>query len=229
MPFRHISQDIKERALWLRANDYITDDICEILGISERSIQRWQNNLDNHGSVIPPANPLHGRPRTLNADQRHDVFTMLDDSPELFLDEIQDWIAVSHDALLSKTALHCLIRDAGVTHKMLRKAASERDEEARDVFKTFIREHLTADMVVTADETSKDDRTIFRRFGRAPRGERANSSTDFVRGERYSIVAAISVDGYVATRVVPGSVDGDEFFDFIVQEVVSSHLFLSSA
>ena len=145
---------------------------------------------------------------------------MLDESPELFLDEIQDWVALSHDIQLSKSALHYLIRDAGITYKLLHKAASERDEEAREAFRTFMRDHLVADQVVTSDETSKDDSTIFRRWGRSPFGNQATIDADFVRGERYSIVAAITVDGYIGTRIVPGSVDGDEFFDFIVEDVV---------
>ena len=55
---------------------------------------------------------------------------MLDESPELFLDEIQDWVALSHDIQLSKSALHYLIHDAGITYKLLHKDASEQDEEA---------------------------------------------------------------------------------------------------
>ena len=227
MVFRHISKDIKDCILWLRGNGYITDDISDMFGVSLQSIQRWQSNFNQYGSVIPPQNPLQGRPHTLNADQRHDLFTMLDESPELFLDEIQDWVAVSHDIGLSKSALHYLIRDAGLTYKLLHKAASERDEEAREAFRTFMREHLVAEQVVTADETSKDDRTIFRRWGRSPLGNQATIDADFVRGERFSIVAAITVDGYIGTCVVPGSVDGDEFFDFIVEDVVC-HCFSSN-
>ncbi|KIM77506.1 hypothetical protein PILCRDRAFT_795832, partial [Piloderma croceum F 1598] len=34
------------------------------------------------------------------------------------------------------------------------------------------------------------------------------------------IVAAISVEGYVGTQVVLGSVDGDDFFEFIVEDVL---------
>ena len=49
----------------------------------------------------------------------------------------------------------------------------------------------------------------------------ATSNAQFIRGDRYSLIAAMSVDGYVATRVVNGSVDTAEFFDFIVGEVVS--------
>ncbi|KAH7871051.1 uncharacterized protein C8R40DRAFT_1007066, partial [Lentinula edodes] len=57
------------------------------------------------------------------------------------------------------------------------------------------------------DETSKDERTIYRHYGRAPAGQRATISANFVRGERYSLVAAMSTEGYEACRVVPGSVD----------------------
>ena len=151
---------------------------------------------------------------------------MLTESPELFLDEIQDWVAVSHDIGLSKSALHFLIHDAGLTYKLLHKATSEHDEEAQEAFCAFIWEHLVAEQVFTADKTSKDDQTIFRHWGRSPRGNQATIDADFLHGEQFSIVAAITVDGYIGTRVVPGSVDGDEFFDFIVEDVVC-HCFSS--
>jgi len=41
------------------------------------------------------------------------------------------------------------------------------------------------------------------------------------RGTRYSILPAITVDGYIAVRVVEGSVDGAEFFDFVLNDLVS--------
>ncbi len=34
----------------------------------------------------------------------------------------------------------------------------------------------------------------------------------------------MSVEGYVGVRVVEGSVDGNEFFDFIAEEVVRTEL-----
>ena len=228
MVFHHISEDIKNRALWLLDNDYIPEDVCEILGVSRRSLYRWKRNQAEFGSVIPPHSPFQGRPRTLNADQTHDLFTLLQDSPEMFLDEIQDWIAVSHDVPISRTALHQLICDAGITYKMLQKAASERDEAAREEWREFVRNNLVASMMITADESSKDGRTIFRKRGRAPEGQHPTMDADFVRGDRYSIMAAISIDGYVGTRVVQGSVDADEFFDFIVEDIVGRNLIWSA-
>lgn len=140
----------------------------------------------------------------------------------MYLDEIQDWIALTMQTSVSKSALSELIRDAGYSFKMLHKAASERDEEERAIFRDWARDFVTAEMVVTADESSKDNRTIFRRWGRSIKGTPAGVHTKFTRGERYSILAAISVDGYVATRIVVGAVDSHEFFDFIVSEVVRS-------
>ena len=124
--------------------------------------------MDLYGSVIPPHNPLQGRPPALNAEQRNDLFNAIDQAPEMFLDEIQDWMALHHDTAISTTSLHRVIQDAGLSLKMLHKAASERDEVAREEFRTYVQEHLVAEQVITADESSKDDRTIFHRFGRSP-------------------------------------------------------------
>jgi hypothetical protein len=130
----------------------------------------------------------------------------------MYVDEIMDWVALYLDAAISRTALHMLINDAGLTYKILRRAASERDEEAREQWRELIRTTLVASMIVTADESSKDERTIFRKRGRAPSGHRAEIDADFVRGLRYSILAAITIDGYIGTRIVVGSVDGDECY-----------------
>lgn len=91
---------------------------------------------------------------------------------------------------------------------------------ARAEWKQLIQTSFISSMIVTADESSKDERTIFRKRGRAPRGHRAEIEANFVRGERYSILAAITINGYLVSRIVSGSVDSDEFFDFIVNDIV---------
>ncbi|KAJ6514351.1 hypothetical protein C8R47DRAFT_1033152, partial [Mycena vitilis] len=106
----------------------------------------------------------------------------------MYLDEIMDWVAVTHDTGISRTAVHTLIHDSGLTYKILRRAASERDEVARAEWKQLIQTAFISSMIVTADESSKDERTIFRKRGRAPSGHRAEIDADFVRGERYSIL-----------------------------------------
>ncbi|THU95152.1 hypothetical protein K435DRAFT_798372 [Dendrothele bispora CBS 962.96] len=224
MVFRHISEDIKRQALWLLENGYITREVAYLLGVSSKSIRRWQNNFDIHGSVVAPANPLQGRPSDVTTELREDLISLTRESPELFLDEIQDWIAVAHEAAISRSHLWQILDDCAITYKKLRREASERDEALREQWKAAYQQHYTASQILFIDETSKDDRTIYRHYGRSVLGERATIAANFVRGERWSMVAALGVEGYSAVRVVPGSVDGDEFFDFIVVDVVSFNL-----
>lgn len=52
MVFRRISNDIKTRALWLLVNDYTSDEVCNILGVSEYSRRRWFRNQINFGFEV---------------------------------------------------------------------------------------------------------------------------------------------------------------------------------
>jgi transposase len=226
MVFRAISNDIRERVLWLIDHGYAAPDICEIFGISDRSLCHWQQNTLLYGSPLPPPPLQRGRQRILNPEVTHDLYTLAEEAPELFLNEIQDWLAVVHDVRLSKTALFENIRDAGITYKLLRRAAAERDDDARTEWMEEVNSQFVAQQLVFVDESSKDDRTIYRHYGRAPAGVRATIHANFVRGDRYSIAAALSLQGYEAVRVVEGALDGAEFLDFIVQDLVCSPPFL---
>jgi transposase len=226
MPGRAISTDLKQRALWLLAAGYLLDEICTILNISSRSVQRWANNLATHGHVLPPRNPLQGRRHTLNAIHIYGLIGIIEASPAMYLDELQDWLALEHDMLISKTTLHDSIRDAGLSYKLLRRRAVERDEGVREQWKEDVRINFVAAQMVWTDESSKDDRTIYRHYGRAPTGQRAVIDAQFVRGQRYSILPAMTIDGYISTRIVPESVQGADFFDFIVEDVVRCYVSL---
>ncbi len=147
----------------------------------------------------------------------------------MYLSEIQDWIALTHEVHISKAALHLNIRDAGISFKLLCRAAAEHDEDFWQEWKQDANTHFTASQMIFVDKTSKDEQTIYQHYGCSIVGTRATISANFVRGERYSMVAALSLDGYEAVHVVPGSVDGEEFLDFIVNDVVCClfHLFVS--
>jgi hypothetical protein len=131
-----------------------------------------------------------------------------------------------HDIQISIPALHATLEGAGLTRKLLHKIAVERDIERRRVYLHTIQTSFsgTAREFVTIDESSKNEHDTARRYGRAPIGMPAEYEDVFIRGIRYTLVAAMSIDGYIAQRVVVGSLDSFDFFDFIVEDVVSSFL-----
>jgi transposase len=130
MPYRHISNDVCECCFILVAQGWVPLDVCDVFGFSEQSYWHWKRNLDTHGSFLPPKNYACGRPRTLTPSITNDVVDLVNEAPELFLDEIQEWIAIVHDVGILKSALHTILQDYSLTYKLLQKAAAERDEEA---------------------------------------------------------------------------------------------------
>jgi len=75
---------------------------------------------------------------------------------------------------------------------------------------------------IFVDETSKDECTWARHYGRAMLGAHTSLSDVFifVHGDRYSLVAVMTIDGYIAADVVEGSYDYELFYALIMQQVV---------
>jgi hypothetical protein len=69
-------------------------------------------------------------------------------------------------------------------------------------------------------EFSKNDHDTAQRYGCAPSRQCADFMDNFVHGDRYSMVVAISISGYNAVHSVLGSFDSDQFRNFSVEQVV---------
>ncbi|KIK39959.1 hypothetical protein CY34DRAFT_37177, partial [Suillus luteus UH-Slu-Lm8-n1] len=70
------------------------------------------------------------------------------------------------------------------------------------------------------DETSKDERTQIRRYGRAKRSRYASMKGAFVRGRRFTVVAALTMDGVVAGHVLEGSLHRNGYLHFLKHSVL---------
>jgi transposase len=224
MVYQRISSDRKQQALYLFLEEgWEIDRVAEALGVSSKSIERWENTYAIHGCVDPPT-PLRGRPRVLTNRMTEELRDLIVESPSLLLDEIGEWLAIYHDQPILSTALHDNLKDLGLTYKRLKRVATKRDDRYRAEWLHNITSNYTADQLVFLDESSKDDRTILRRYGRAISGQTPVDIVRLNRGTRYSILPALTVDGYIAVRVIEGSIDGAEFYDFVLNDVVSTLL-----
>lgn len=88
--------------------------------------------------------------------------------------------------------------------------------------------NYTVDQLMLLDGSSKDDRVLLRRYGRAPSEQEAIHHVSLNRGVRCSIFPALSFNGYMAVRVIEGSIDGVGLYDFVVNGVASLLCFVLS-
>lgn len=221
MPNRKISSDIQERALYLLSSGWSTPQVVAALGVSKRTLARWHASFQQYGH-IPRLTYLSGRRRKLTAKHLQDLQELLRANPSIYLEEVVEWFALHHDLPISITSIHDALKGLGFTYKKLRRHAAERNELTRQQWKYDITSRFMASQLVFADESSKDNRTVLRRYGRAPAGERAVEVVSADRGVRYSILPALSVTGILTVRVVRGSVDGVTFLDWVINDLVCS-------
>ncbi len=112
----------------------------------------------------------------------------------------------------------------------LQKAALERNELVRAHYLATIGDHYTRNQLIFLDESAKDERSLSRLYGYSPRNTPAQKKVVFVRGKRYTILPALTMEGFVAVDIFEGSCDKKKFVDFVLGQVVSNtyELFISS-
>jgi len=152
------------------------------------------------------------------------VQTLYEVDLDLYLDELVLWLTVKHDIKISVSALHSTLVKVGLTQKLLHKIAIKRDEELHEQWREMQASNDFLDdgsQFVCIDETSKNEVRV-RKYGHTYSGECTELKDVFAWGDRYSLVAALTVDGYIASNAVPGSFDSMDFLEFIQESVVCS-------
>lgn len=106
------------------------------------------------------------------------------------------------------------------SRKVARKEAAERDDILRAAWRARAAT-WPVDKLVFVDESASNERTGWRKYGWNLVGYEARDIQIARRSERWSILPAITVTGYLeGTAVYQGSIDGEFFDDWIENTVL---------
>ena len=214
---------IKAQIPLLYHDNHSIKDICHSLGIKKSLVYRTLLLYSKYGTTTNPYRYSHipGRQRALNSVDVAFVSATVQHRSTIYLDEIQrDLWAKRHKFATLSTLLRTL-RRLHITRKVVSSPAAERNEETRAIYMNRIAANVPdANMLVFIDEAAKDNRTSTRQYGWSTRGVRCRVPRCFVRGTRYSIVPAITLDGIIAYDIIEGPVDSQRFVKFLEEHVV---------
>ncbi|KAJ6576918.1 hypothetical protein DFH09DRAFT_812878, partial [Mycena vulgaris] len=71
------------------------------------------------------------------------------------------------------------------------------------------------------DESTVDNKAAQRSHGRSTAGTPCVQCMTFIRGTRYSILPALTMEGIVALNIFEGSVTKEHFLGFLREQVMS--------
>jgi len=87
----------------------------------------------------------------------------------------------------------------------------EHNKQNRQEFKTLVDTHFRPEQLVFTDESHFNWLTLRRPYAWSLRGERTSRFEFFIRGSKYSILPALSLDGILHLEVVENAITGADF------------------
>ncbi|KAJ7122386.1 hypothetical protein C8R44DRAFT_544890, partial [Mycena epipterygia] len=127
-------------------------EISILLDMPSRVVQRVRQVWNEIGGVSRQR-ARSGRAPLMSREAVDMMLGMLEHSPDLYLDEIQEQLSVVHGLELCLRTISRTLKRLGMTSKKLSKPAAERCEETRREFALEVGKY-PPEYLVTADEAA---------------------------------------------------------------------------
>lgn len=189
-------------------------DIAQYYRVSETFVSTVATNCASYGGPIRPALALNGRPPLITYDIECGLHDLLDKYKTVQLDEVVDFVNDEYGVSISKNTASRALRRLNMTRKRVTNVHPNQDSGLRDDH-LIERMQYSADQIVAVDESAADERTKDRKYGWSLRGLPCRVCQAGRRGQRWSILPAMTIDGYLMIDVYEGSYNATRFANFI--------------
>jgi transposase len=157
-----------------------------------------------------------GPPPLINAEMAAYMLAVLDRDPTLYQDEVADYLYAEFDVKVSNDQVSRALKREGWTKKTVTVTAAQQNSElvAEWRRKSFF---WDAKKLVFVDESASNELTTWRRRGWGPRGAPAAIRRFFKKSQRWSVLPAYSIRGYMDPITFQGSITAQIFEDWLTR------------
>ncbi|KAL1692205.1 hypothetical protein GGG16DRAFT_34565, partial [Schizophyllum commune] len=151
-------------------------EICEVLGMKKTLVYTILRQHRSYGLCYNPLARRAGRRQKLNHIDKQFLLALLHKYRTLYLDEIQENLAVHRNVYVHLTTIFRALQRLQVTRKVVSARAAERNEHRRAAFWLRIADLVTdPNQIMCTDESASDKRTHARRYGWSLQGLRCTT------------------------------------------------------
>jgi transposase len=193
-----------------------SSEIEQSLRVSQPWVSELRKLIETFGTAIPPHPSVQGRPRKIHTEAEEGILDFLDDNPTAYLDEIQDFLLTEYQITASVSTVSRCIKKLKLTHKKTTRTNTAQDDTLRARYFARIT-GVPVNRIIIVDESATNERTLDRRWGWSLKGTPCRVRQSGKRSERWSILPAIGINGYLDYDIFHGSINTDRFTFFIRQ------------
>lgn len=158
--------------------------------------------------------------RKISDPVQHYILYLILSRPGIYLCEIVSELSTVLGLDITESAVCKFLRKISFTHHKLATYALQRNDTLRQQYVADVA-ISSRETLLCVDETGTDRKDAQRKYGYSLREKPLKVQKLLVRGEHLSCIAAMSMEGIVAIKVTSGSVDGDEFYNFVCTSLLA--------
>ena len=206
-------------------SDYIdagkNDSAIQVItGVDRKCIAKLRKNLRYWGVPYPPSSVVQGRPSTLRQAHIDGLADYLHGHPQAYLDEMMGFLFDEYCVTASQWTVYRALKKLRWSRKVATKRAKEQSEPLRRTFRARVGHLYQADQIVAIDESACNERTGDRKYGWSAINTPVELVYSMKRSERWSLLPAMTVDGYLAFTMYQGAITSDILEDFLEHSVL---------
>ena len=115
--------------------------------------------------------------------------------------------------------IYRVLERARWSRKAVSARAKERNQELRTAWQGT-QKIYNEDQLVFLNKSSSNERTGDRKYGWSPKGLACETSRPAKRSERWSVLPALTIEGYLDYIIFQGSITADLFVEFVEERVL---------
>ena len=192
-----------------------TREITDSLEVSQTTVNEYRRNIRTFGIHNPPPASIPYRPRKIHLAAQEAMTELLRANPTMYLDEVQDWLFNEWDIEASVPTIHRCVKRLDLTRKKNERINPDSDPVLRALWLSKIASRYSAKQLVVVDESAASERTRDRQWGWSPRGVVCRVLQDSSRSNRWSILPAIGINGYLEYEIFHRLFTLERFENFI--------------
>lgn len=188
-------------------------------GVHRETIANLRLNLEYWGQCYPPPTVRLGRPPLLRQAQLEALEAYLDGRPSAYLEEMQQFLYDYFDIECSLPTVWRALQKLHFSRKLATKRAREQSEPLRRVFRARMTQYK-AEQIIAIDESACNERTGDRKYGWSRVNTPVELEYSMRRSERWSLLPAMTVNGYLSYTIVQGAITSEIMEDFMARCVL---------
>jgi transposase len=215
----HSTSTLREVEIRIHAGQD-NNSIYNATGVHVSSLSRYRKQLKRSGTLRPVVRLKRGPKFLLDSAIVAEIEKQLLWRPDLTQEELQWFVYQYWDIWVHQSTISRTITALDLTLKTLQRKSAQRNQPLRAQYMDWVWK-FPASFFVFADESACSERHLDRKYGYSPRGVPATKFQDLRRSERWSILPAYGIDGYLeAPLIVKSSVNGEMFKGWLASSVL---------